>query len=189
MFKKVSDPFDPRFIQQFNELCKAVESLYVNVAHPLEVVYRASGQHLRLVPQEMDAVIVEEANGSDDSDTDEETRTYIAEEVFPVQGFGWHSESEPRRVTCSGYNRGSVPIGTYVKLYYTSAGDWRFVEGSGSGSGGSSNSSDFPEIPTQCVKVLADMLCEDGSTVLQYVWLPVLANVDCTPSSDSDVGG
>ncbi|MFT3882451.1 MAG: hypothetical protein QM703_22715 [Gemmatales bacterium] len=189
MYKKISDPFDPKFIQQFNELQKAVESLYVSVAHPLEVVYRAGGQHLRLVPQEMDAVIVEEADSSDESDTDSDSRTYYAEEVFPVQGFTWHSESQPRRVTCSGYNRSSVPIGTYVRLYYTSAGDWRFVDVAGSG-GGSSNSSDFPDIPTVCVRVLADIGCDDGATVLTYVKLPVLANVDCPDSSDSEtVGG
>jgi len=188
MLGKISSPFDPKFPYLFNELVKAVQGLYVDAAYPLEVVYRAGSQQLRLVPQEMDGIVTEVVDTSDSegSDTGEPSGAYIVEEVFPLKGGDWHSESIPRRVVAYGYNKGTVGVGTYVKCYYTSVGDWRFIESGVFGFGGFDNASD-QNIPTLCVKVMADLVCEGETTVKKFVWIPILANVDCQPSSDESV--
>lgn len=82
----------------------------------------------------------------------------------------------------------SVSDGTIVYLRPVPENNgYVFGESGGSGTGGG-DGSDTPFIPTTCVRVLADLICEDGTTVKQFVWIPVLAGVDCPVSSDEEVG-
>ena len=80
----------------------------------------------------------------------------------------------------------TVPDGSIVYLRPVPENNG-YVFGETGGIGGSGNdSSDSPLIPTQCVRVMADLVCEDGTTVKQFVWIPIIAGVDCpNPESDS----
>lgn len=85
-------------------------------------------------------------------------------------------------------SRFDVPDGSIVYLRPVPENNG-FVFGDAGFFGGSgSDGSDAPTVPTQCVKVMADIVCDDGSTVKKYVWIPVVAGVDCQIPEEESMG-
>jgi hypothetical protein len=174
--------------QDFNSVTSGLEQqARLSVVYPLALSNQGNNPTLSIdaVPFWARVYSPDDSDENSDADSDGQGLHWRQVAAFVDSGSVHWYETGLQGWLAFEVNGNTLESTGVYRLYPIGGGGFVF-ELAGAGGGGSSNSSDYPEIPTRCVQVLANILCEDGSTVLEYVWLPVLANVDCTPASDSD---
>ncbi len=174
--------------RDFNAVTANLEALNrISVQYPLELTNSGNNPTLRYLGDFFWARIYPEDNSdefsAEESDVPGLRWKQVVGEVNPT--LSWH-ETGLQGDGAFEVNGATIYSSQIVKLYPVVGGGYVFELG-GYGAGSGSNSSDYPEIPTNCVRVLADLVCDDGVTVKQFVYIPILANVVCQAPSDEPV--